>query len=200
MRFDEYGYPCIQGSSDSEDSSHLAGILVITQYTKSIDTRAYVSDIQEHWLAPIEIRPTSKYIRCKNSKYNFSRDQAWLLMVALLKQGHKEFVKTNLIDGKDFIPPSLKGVETIAKRGKPYFWQYLWAKLEVWIHAKLQPLEEPFQTIAACEAYGLYKFWTDNNKLWRWSIRRYLCELDGAWRNEPELADHVIKYVESRIK
>lgn len=198
MRFDEYGYPCIQGSSDSEDSSHLAGILMITDHTQAVSPMRYVkSDNPDYWA----FRPSAstRYVRCENTKYNFSRDQAWLLMVALLKTKWRIAVRTKYIDGKDFVPPSLKGIETIAKRGKPYFWQKWWAVIEVWIHATLQPLEEPFQTIAACEAYGLYKFWTDRNKLWRWSIRRYLCELDGAWRNEPELAEHVIKYVESKI-
>ena len=140
-----------------------------------------------------------RYIRCIGTKYNFSRDQAWLLMVGLLKQRWEELIDTDYIDGKDFIPPSLKGIETIAKRGRPYFFQRWWAMLEVWIHAKFQPLEEPFQTIAACEAYGLYEFWTSRNKLWRWSIRRYLCQLDGSWRGEPELAEHVIRYIESKL-
>ena len=186
------GYPKISGASDLEDSSHLAGILAITEHPNQVVCIAYVD-------ADFFSRKIF-YKRCINSKYDFSRDQAWPLMVGLLKQNYKGNVRASFITGKDFIPPSLHGVETIAKRGKPYFFQKWWAMLEVYIHAKFQPLEEPFQTIAACEAYGLYKFWTSRNKLWKWSIKRYLCELDGAWRNEKELADHVIKYVESRIK
>jgi hypothetical protein len=199
MRFDEYGYPCINGSSDSEDSSHLAGILAITEHPQAVSLTRYIfiKDMTAKKKEPI-------YQRCVASKHDFSRDQAWLLMVGLLKQAKKDeqlndLIKTEYITGKDFVPPSLHGVETIAKRGKPYFWQYLWAKLEVYIHAKFQPLEEPFQTIAACEAYGLYKFWTENNKLWKWSIKRYLSELDGAWRDEKELCEHIINYVESRL-
>lgn len=192
------GYPKIQGASDLEDSSHLAGILAITEHPQAVDCTKYVVPKSMNYLIPLSA--VFKYIRCPNSVNSFSRDQAWLLMVALLKQGKKHQVDTNLIDGKDFIPPSLKGVETIAKRGKPYFWQKWWAMCEVWIHAKLQPLEEPFQTIAACEAYGLYEFWTSRNKLWRWSILRYLAQLDGAWRGEPELAEWVINYIENKIK
>jgi len=186
MRFDEYGYPAPNGSTDSEDSSHLAGVLEITKHPQAVDCSMYVFD--------------RRYFRCVNPKYDLSRDQAWLLMVALLLQGRNDLVRTEFINGKDIIYPSLKGVETIAKRGKPYFWQYYWAKLEVYIHAKFQPLKEPFQTIAACEVYGLYEFWTKHNKLWKWSIYRYWSQLDGAWRGEPELAEHIIRYVESKVE
>lgn len=207
MKFDDYGYPCINGSTDSEDSSHLAGILAITEHPKAVECIQYIEsfmvrdvhrekfDYIHHLYGASKI----KYVRCRDSKHDFSRDQAWLLMVGLLKQGYKDYVRTSFINGKDIIPLSLHGIETIAKRGKPYWFQKLWAKLEIWVHATFQPIEEPFQVIAACEAYDLYDFWTSRNKLWRWSIKRYLCELDGAWRNEPELAEHVIKYIESRI-
>jgi hypothetical protein len=189
------GYPKISGASDLEDSSHLAGILAITEHPQAVTLARYIfiKDMSAQKKEPV-------YKRCLNSKYDFSRDQSWLLMVGMLKHQESDLINTKYITGKDFIPPSLHGVETIAKRGKPYFFQKWWAMMEVYIHAKYQPLEEPFQTIAACEAYGLYKFWTSRNKLWKWSVYRYLSQLDGAWRNEPELAEHVIAYVESRIK
>lgn len=191
MRYDEYGYICVNGSTDSEDSAHLAGILAVTEHEEQVQCNNYVvtdDDVTHGY-----------YIRCLISKYDFSRDQAILLMVGLLKQGYKNLIRTRFITGKDLIPPSLHGVETIAKRGKPYFFQKWYAMLEVYVHAKFQPLEEPFQVIAMCEAYGLYKFWTSKNKLWRYSIERYLCALDGKWRNEPELYEHVVKYIEGKI-
>ena len=43
------------------------------------------------------------------------------------------------------------------------------------------------------------KLWTEKNKLWEWSIRRYLCELDGAWRSEKELAEYIIKEINDNI-
>jgi hypothetical protein len=50
------------------------------------------------------------------------------------------------------------------------------------------------------EANKYLKLWTIKNSLWKWSIRRYLCELDGRWRGEPELAEWVINYVEEKIR
>lgn len=183
------GYPKITGASDLEDSSHLAGILAIFEHPAAVDCRRYITGASGDVF----------YIRCPNSKNDLSRDQAWLLMTGLLKQGYGFLVKRKYIRGKDMIYHSLKGLETIANRGRPYFWQKWWAIIEVWIHATWQPLEEPFQTIAACEAYGLYEFWTSRNKLWRWSIRRYLSQLDGEWRQEKELAEWVIKEIERRV-
>jgi hypothetical protein len=177
----------VNGATDFEDAAHTAGVLAITEHPEAVDCDAHV-----------QVQP-KKYFRCPEPKYDLSRDQAWLLMVGLLKQYRLDLVRTEFINGKDLIYPSLKGIETIAKRGKPYFWQRWWAIVEVWIHAKYQPLEEPFQTIAACEAYDLYKFWTSHNRLWRWSIRRYYSHLDGEWRGEPELTEHIIKYIETKI-
>ena len=199
MRFDQYGYPCINGSSDSEDSSHLAGILAITDYF-AIDCRKYVQGrIVDRDMA------NGKYIRCRNSIYDFSRDQFILLAAGLIKQGFTEFVDLRFVDGRDIMPPSVHGMVRIARGLAPWLWQIMWFRLELWVNYTFQKLEEPFQIIAMCETYetynkNYYKIWTDNNKLWRWSIRRYLCQLDGAWRGEPELAEHVIKYVEGKIK
>lgn len=193
MRFDEHGFPAPDGSEDYADSSHLAGVLAITEHPMQVGCEKYVKYTY--------IFCDKYYVRHPEEKrYDFSRDQAKVLMAALLKQGKDYYVRTSFIDGKDIIYPSLKGYETIARRGKPYFWQRWFAMLEVWIHATFQPLEEPNQTIADCEVYDLYDFWTSRNKLWRWSIRRYWSQLDGAWRNEPELAEHIIAYIEKKIK
>jgi hypothetical protein len=77
----------------------------------------------------------------------------------------------------------------------------MWLKAEIYWHSYVQPLDEPNQIIALCSVYGdeYLKLWTNHNKLWKWSIYRYWSQLDGAWRGEPELAEWVIKYVESKI-
>lgn len=196
MIFDKNGYPKPNGAEDYADSSHLAGVLAITEHPQQIECFKY-SEFYYEKSKGLSV----KYVRHpEENRYDFSRDQAKVLMAGQLKQGSHDFVRTSFIDGKDIIYPSLKGYETIARRGKPYFWQRWFAMLEVWIHATFQPLKEPFQTIADCEVYDLYDFWTSRNKLWRWSIRRYWSQLDGAWRNEPELAEHCIAYIEKKIK
>jgi hypothetical protein len=144
MIFHKWGYPKPNGAFDWEDSSHLAGILAVTEHDQAVNCTKY-------W--------TKYYIRCLNSKYDFSRDQAIMLMAGLYKQGYKDYIKIRYIKGKDYLPPSVQGVENIAITGKATFIQ----------------------------------------KLWKWSIYRYWSQLDGAWRNEPELAEHIIKYVERKL-
>jgi len=193
MRYDEYGYPCVQGSSDSEDSSHLAGILAITEHDQSANCARYVS---------LYDKEKPYYVRCYKPKYDFSRDQFILLAAGLIKHGYKDLVNLSYITGRDIMPPSVRGVARIATGEKPRWYHVFWFKLEIYWHSYIQPLDEPNQIIALCSVYGdeYLKLWTKHNKLWKWSIYRYWSQLDGAWRGEPELAEHVIKYVESKIK
>ena len=186
MRF-EKGYPKVNGASDYEDSSHLAGILAIFEHPQALNLTKYFDG--------------KKYMRCPDSKYDFSRDQAILLMAGLLKQGSWSYVDLKFINGKDILPPSVRGLAEIAKTGKPYWFQKLWLKAEIYWHSYIQPLDEPFQIIALCMTYGdeYLKLWTEKNTLWAWSIRRYLSQLDGAWRNEPELAEFVIDKIKEKI-
>jgi hypothetical protein len=178
-------YPKINGASDLEDSSHLAGILAIMEHPEAVECSKYVF-AQE---------PKPIYKRHPDSKYDFSRDQFILLAAGLIKQGHWELVNINYINGKDILPPSVRGMVRIAQGKTPHWFQKLWLKGEIYWHSYLQPLEEPFQIIALCSVYGdeYLKLWTKHNTKWQWSIKRYLSELDGAWRNEKELAEFVIQ-------
>lgn len=193
MRYDVNGYICVSGSSDSEDSSHLAGLLKVTQYPIEIDWDMY-------------IKPNGKYQRCKASKYDFSRDQFSVMAAGMIKSGHGHLVSLERVDGKDLMPFSVRGLVRIAQGKKPYFYQTKWLTAEIYWHSYLQPLDEPFQLLAMILTYDnfngnneLLKLWTSKNNKWRWSIYRYWSQLDGFWRQEPELAEHVIKYVESRL-
>lgn len=209
MKFDEHNYPCVNGSTDSEDSSHLAGLLAVTNHHQAVNCMKYVKNAGETFSEnddTIWFTTKTIYIRCNDSKYDFSRDQAILLMPGLIAQGHKEYVNLKYITGRDLIPPSVRGLVRIAQGKKPYFYQTKWLTAEIYWHSYLQPLDEPFQLLAMMLTYDnfngnneLLKLWTSNNNKWRWSILRYLAQLDGAWRGEPELAEYVIKYVESRL-
>lgn len=200
------GYPKIQGASDLEDSSHLGGILAITKHPQAVDCTKYVvpKEVRESDFiisSMYHVYKTYTYVRCENTKYDFSRDQFILLAAGLIKQGHGHLVNLDYITGRDIMPPSVRGMVRVAQGKKPWPWQSLWLKAEILFHAYFAKLEEPFQIIALCSVYGdeYLKLWTKHNKLWRWSIVRYLAQLDGEWRQEKELADHVIKYVESKI-
>jgi hypothetical protein len=194
------GLPRIQGASDMQDSSHLAGILAIFDHPQAVDCMKYVVP----WVGINYGK--YKYVRCPDEQnYDFSRDQATLLMAGLLAQDKGAAVNLNFILGKDLLPPSVRGLEAIAKTGKASWLSHWWLKREIQWHSTLQPLEEPFQIIALCRSYDrahgtkYLKLWTESNKLWRWSIRRYLCELDGAWRDEKELCEFVIQKIEEII-
>lgn len=198
MRFDELGYPAPQGSTDFADSSHLAGVLAVTKHPLQVDCLNYVY----LWRAT-EGKKWINYIRHPlETRYDFSRDQAILLMSGLIAQGHNEYVNLDFITGKDILPPSVRGLVQIAQGKKPTLIQRLWLKGEIYWHSYLQPLDEPNQIIALCLSYGdeYLKLWTSKNKLWKWSVRRYWSELDGAWRNEKELCDHIIEFIENKTR
>ena len=189
----ENGYPKVNGATDYEDSSHLAGILAIMDHPEAVDCRKY-----------IEFRPLSgpiRYFRCPASLYDFSRDQFILLAAGLIKQGYGNLVNLKYVNGKDIMPPSVRGLVRIAQGKQPLCYQIAWLKAEIYWHSYIQPLDEPFQLIALCMTYGdeYLKLWTKKNTLWQWSIRRYLSQLDGAWRNEPELAEFVIDKIKEKI-
>jgi hypothetical protein len=190
------GYPKVTGASDLEDSSHLAGILAIFDHTEAISCKEYI-----FWELGDFI-----YKRHPESKYDFSRDQFICLASGLIKQGSGDFVDLKFVNGRDIMPPSVRGLVRIAHGKKPRFYQSMWLKAEIYWHSYLQPLEEPFQLIALCMTYDNFngnnnflKLWTKLNNKWHWSIRRYLSELDGAWRGEKELAEFIIEKVKEKI-
>jgi hypothetical protein len=188
MKFDDLGFPKVSGADDWQDSPHLAGILEFVDHPQKVDGTMYVFG--------------RKYVRHPRERmYDVSRDQAILLMYCLYKQGRSDLVDLSFIDGRDIMSPAVRGFVRIMKGGKPYPWETWWFNRELETNWELQKLEEPFQIIVMCDVYGVeyLRRWTNANKLWRWAIRRYLCQLDGAWRGEPELAELVIQTIERRI-
>ena len=196
MKFDELGYPRPNGATDFADSSHLVGMLAVTGYPKQVDCTRYVVDRytdRDGVFAKYKRHP-------QEDRYDFSRDQFIALAAGLIAQRKPYYVRLDFITGRDIMPPSVRGMVRIAQGKKPRFYQSAWLKLEILWNSYLQPLDEPNQIICLCSVYGdeYLKLWTKHNKLWKWSIYRYWSQLDGAWRSEPELAEWVIKYVESK--
>jgi len=190
------GYPKVTGASDLEDSSHLAGILAIFDHPEAVECSKYV----------FAEEPKAIYKRHPDSIYDFSRDQFICVAAGLIKQGHSEYVNLDYVNGIDIMPPSVRGLVRIAHNKKPRFYQSWWLKGEIYWHSYLQPLDEPFQLTALCMTYDnfngnnkLLKLWTTLNNKWHWSIRRYLSELDGAWRGEKELAEFIIEKIKEKI-
>lgn len=177
------GLPKPNGATDYNDSSHLAGILWMIDHPQKPDMTKYIVN--------------GKYVRHPSeAKYDLSRDQFILLSYGLWKQGRADLIDLNMVDGKDIMPPSVKGMIRIMKGKKAWPWQRFFFLREFDVMCTIQRLEEPFQLMAMAEVYGLLNEWKNKNKLWKWAIRRYFSHLDGAWRNEPELAEQIITKME----
>lgn len=176
------GYPKPNGASDFEDSSHLAGMMAVTEHKDAPDLRQYLAYTTRGFI----------YERNPWTKIDFSRDQYIMLACGYIKQHNPEYVNRAYITGKDFIPPSVRGIEEL----KPTLLQRLWFKAEILFHAYCNPMGEPCQIIALALTYGkeYVDLWKRHNEKWRESIREYW----SGWRGEPEFAEHIINYLESK--
>lgn len=179
MKFDALGLPQDNGSTDLQDSARLAGLMTVVEWPQEVDLIHYCNVNTLNY-----VRHPREYI------YNFSRDQLVCLLAGIRKQQRNPFWLTLKANGKDFIPPSVNGLRTL----KPNWLQRLWAKADVVFHALVMPLEESNQVICIADAYGLLPLWTKLNPKWRESVRLYWCD----WRNEPELAECIIRYVTTK--
>ncbi len=178
------GLPRDNGATDFNDSARLAGILALFQYPveKEIDLTLYIDD---DW----------KYVRHpKEYKYDFSRDQAVCLMAGLWIDFVPYLVDRNSITGKDFLSPSVRGHIRRCQDREANWFQNLWLKLDIIWNSFIDPLSEPNQLICMLVVAGpkYVKLWTKLNPMWRVAITTYWC----GWRDEPDLAMHMIKRIE----
>lgn len=183
MIFDDMGLPRDNGSTDWQDSARLAGVLALFQYPveKEIDLTLYITE--------------DKYVRHpKEYRYDFSRDQAVCLMAGLWIDGLPYLVDRNSITGKDFLSPSVRGHIRRCQNREANWFQNLWLKLDIYWNAFCDPLSEPNQLICMLVVAGpkYVKLWTKLNPMWRVAITTYWC----GWRDEPDLAMHMIKRIE----
>jgi len=176
----------INGASDWEDASMFNGLLALFDI-RDVDLMQFIDE--------------NKYVRHPyGTVYNFSRDQ-FLCLSAGLSKKFPQCVREDWITGRDLLSPANKG-HTLRCRGLKASWlQDLWLKAEILFHAKFTPLAEPNQLIAMMMIAGpeYLKLWTSHNKEWQRSIRKYWSEEDGAWRNEPELAEAMIKKISNIV-
>lgn len=187
MIFDSLGLPKDNGASDLQDSARLAGILTVFEWPRVVAVSRYFD--QEKRI----------FVRHPNERiYDFSRDQAICLMAGFYKR--RLDVDRAWVDGKDIFSPSHMGHVRICQGLAPRFHQKMWLWLDVLYSCFYQPMGEPNQLLCilmvADKKY--LKFWLKYNKHWRDAIREYWCEGAGEWRKEPELAEHMIKVLESK--
>lgn len=131
-----------------------------------------------------------------------SRDQIVCLFAGMWAKYHSIMVDPNYQPpNKDYISPSVRGHFIRCAGGKAHWYQDLWLIADILWSAKINPLAESNQLIAMLIVAGpsYLKLWTMLNQQWKKSILDYWSENDGAWRQEPELANAMIETIKSII-
>ena len=187
MIFDELGLPKENGASDLQDSARLAGVMTTFNYPKVVPMENYVE---------FKNTPFTKYVRHPlEYRYDFSRDQALCLMAGLFYQRQHKLVDLKYVIGKDWFFPSHRGHVKRCQGKKSNWIEDLWLEAEIYFNAKFTPLAEPNQLLCMMmvAGNGYVNLWVKNNPQWRKAITNYW----SYWRNEPELAGHMIRKIES---
>lgn len=208
-----WGLPRDTGASDWQDSCRLAGLMTLTKHQSAPEMKYYTRESSEGLMG----------IRCPgeppaDNPYNFSRDQLVLLVAGLYTQGNIELTKQLYIkakergyraqniehdypgttkkwpDGPDILSPSVMNHLRLCAGLPGFAIGYGFLVLDILINAAFTPMREPNQLIAMCVVAGpkyvrLYKKTTSK---WREALRDYW----SGWRREPEIAEHVIQFLE----
>lgn len=195
MRWQD-GYPSEQGASDFQDSSRLIGILAVFGF--EINKIKYC-DYMNYFNGPFYLRHP-----IEGNKYKYSRDQL-ICYAAGLKVLNLYYLSWSYYkpENGDWLSPSHNNHLIICAGFEPNLIGNLWLWLDVLYSCFIDPLAESNQLICMLMIHpnkAYLKFWCKWNKQWQKSIKNYWCENEGAWRGEPELAEIMIRKIESTIK
>lgn len=190
MIFDELGLPKDNGATDLQDSARLAGIMAVFDYPKTPDLTKYCQGyLGNHGDNLYYVRHPKEY------KYDMSRDQAVCLVAGFYYQHYKSaryWVKDAAVTGKDILSPSVKGHFRRCRFEKTTWLQDFWLKLDIYWSAYIKPKAEINQLlcmlmVAGPEWVHLFK---KHHKSWEDNLLEYWAY---SFRQEPELAEHIIK-------
>lgn len=190
MKIDELGLPQVNGSTDLQDSAALAGIMTVFEWPQSIPIGLYTNwNLKRYDRHPFEF------------SYDFSRDQAVCLIAGYGKARAFYNVKIEYITGKDFLSPSVRGHIARCQGKKSSWFQDLWFWADLYFSAKFKPLDELNQLFCMMLMADpkFIKWYCKANSQWERAIRKYWHTEDGAWRNEPVLAEHMIWKIKAAI-
>lgn len=210
MIFDSYGLPKDNGATDYMDSARLAAIMCMVQHPLTPNLLMYLIGNQavRH---PIEVPA--------NNPLNCTRDQIMCLAVGLHYQGHIDACKAlyeaakerkwyaqnseydypgttkKFPNGRDYLSFSNRMILKLCAYNKGSMLGYMWLTLDIMFNAIFTATREPNQLIAQLLIAGpkwvkLYKLVTPK---WRQAITDYW----GGWRAESDLAEMLIKKLES---
>ncbi len=211
MIFNENGFPKPTGATDWMDSAHLAGLMAFVDHEKmSLNTlREYTyTESGEAVRCPEDYSGL-----CPANTKNFTRDQSICLLAgyysykmslitrSLLEQAKARGYRAQntekdvpgstkkFPDGADILDPSHVGYMKICAGLKASWFERLWMLARIKIASRFSPLKEPNNIIVMSIVYGYADVLRRSNPQIYEAIRLYWC----GWRNEPELAEMLIK-------
>ena len=198
MIFDEMGLPRDNGASDKQDSARLAGLLVTFNWPRKI----YLSNYLKSYSDDGGDTYSFKYVRHPDEYiYDLSRDQYVCLIAGLKTMGLTNIVSRDFVNGKDFMSPTIAGHEQRCKGLKASLWQDVWLVGDIIAYALecLWNIDEPNQLLCMVETAGKnwLKFFCAITP-WKKALRKYW--ITTRAKPEVELVEHVIKYIEDKIK
>lgn len=218
MIFNKNGFPRPFGATDFMDSAHLAGLMAFVGHEKisSGILDAYVGPHDnDEWMA---VRCPADYSGlCPANPRNFTRDQmiclfaglksfnfateCSLLLDAARARGYRAQNTEKDVpgstkkfpDGADILDPSHIGYMKICAGLKASWFEKAWMLARIKIASKFSPLKEPNNIIVMSIVYGYADVLRRSNPQIAEAVRLYWC----GWRNEPELAEMLIKKLEN---
>lgn len=205
MRWQD-GYPRDNNSTDFCDSARLAGIMALFDYP-DFEIPSYF----DKWGNVVRSNKSDiPYDQCFNPTTT-SRDQLIPLIAGFKKQKtYRSIASVDAIEfwleerkwicpNGDIMSPSHRNIF------KENFIGNMWLLFDVLWSCFIDPMAEPNQLISLMKSHSNKKYlklWTRFNKKWREAIREYFCsKTPGVYdRGEPELAELMIKTIESDIR
>lgn len=218
MRFNENGFPIVNGATDAMDSAHLCGLMFFVEHPEA-KSKAYTilnyADVYDGNLVLMRCPYESSGLDPSNYK-NCTRDQlicymaglyefkfnttAGNLLKAAKKRGYRAQNTEKDIpgstkkfpDGADFLDPSHVGYMKICAGLKANWFEKAWMLARIKIASKFSPLKEPNNIIVMSIVYGYADILRKSNPQIYAAINLYW----KGWRAEPELAGMLIKKLE----
>lgn len=187
MKLDNFGLPIENNADDKQDSARLAGILKTFEYPINFDIKKYVTKGNTYCRHPEEY------------KYTFSRDQMTALFAGLHIEGYWWLIDPKYKpENGDIISPSVRGHILRCNNQQANWFQNLWLWLDVLWATFIAQMQESNQLLSMLMIADpkYLKFYTKYNKFWETNIKSYWC----GWRNEKDLAEHIINKVKLRVK
>lgn len=184
----ENGLVRFNGASNYEDSPVAAALALLFNMPLEINHNLYFNNYL--------------YQRCPNAIYSVSRDQ-YIAIAAIiyLKEKNnndlKALVDTSRVNGNDLLFV-IGGHTRICKGAAPSWIQDKMFKISLSRHATKTPLDELNQLLIMMMVHPdstILKWYCKMNPMWDEAIRVYFY----GWRDEKELAEHMIKVINALI-